>query len=62
MKILEKGQHPDERTYRGECLDCGTKVEFLGKEGKRMKMAIMGLYYRVTCPVCDNTITVRVSR
>lgn len=58
MEVLFRGVPPQERQYRGTCLNCQSVVQFKQSEGTYRRCEYNDYCYDVTCPVCKKTISV----
>lgn len=60
MKIIHRGERPEEKVYRATCWRCKTQVEFQRGEARYHSDQRDGDYLSVTCPVCGGAITAAV--
>jgi uncharacterized protein with PIN domain len=58
MQILNKGKRPGELQAKGKCNTCNASVKFKQKEAKFVADQRDGDYYEISCPTCENKITV----
>ena len=58
MRIITRGQIPEDNPYRATCYHCKTVVEFFQKEGKITRCQRDGDSVTVICPLCKKYITV----
>jgi RNase P subunit RPR2 len=56
MRVVVKGQRPEDRVYRGSCKHCHTTVEFIRIEARYVSDQRDGDALVVTCPTCDQEI------
>jgi len=56
VKIIKRGQAPEEKTYRSTCRNCLTIVEFKRRDAKFTADQRDGDYLSVDCPVCAHRI------
>lgn len=52
MKVLERGQVPEERVYKARCMRCKSLLEFQRHEARFTPCQKDGDFLTVTCPVC----------
>ena len=52
MKIIKKGNIPEEKIYRSECYNCKTEFEFQAREAKLTRDQRDGDFLTVDCPLC----------
>jgi len=52
MKIIKKGNIPDEKIYQAKCYNCKTEIEFVQKEGVVTRDQRDGDFITVQCPLC----------
>lgn len=62
MKIIHRGERPEDQVYRAGCWRCATQVEFQRSEATYHSDQRDGDYLAVTCPVCGSAITASVRR
>lgn len=60
IKIIKRGQKPENKIYQGECYRCKTVVEFPMGAAKYNSDQREGDFLSVVCPVCSHQITVGV--
>ena len=60
MKIITKGQIPEERMYRVVCRNCHTVFEFQYKEAQEVFDQRDGNYLKIPCPLCSKEQTIDV--
>lgn len=56
MKVIKKGNLPENKTYRVICSYCKSELEFEQREGKITYDQREGDYITVTCPVCQKLV------
>ena len=52
MKILKKGNKPEDRVYRNTCSNCRSELEFFAHETQLVSDQRDGNYFTIKCPVC----------
>jgi hypothetical protein len=52
IKIVRRGELPEEKIYRGTCSYCKTEFTFNGSDGKFRSDQRDGDYYEIDCPLC----------
>lgn len=57
MKVIRRGQVPEERVYRVICNRCKTEIEFEQREATYHPDQRDGDFLSITCPVCMSQIT-----
>lgn len=57
MRILSRGQRPEDTIHQGTCNTCGTRVEFTRAEGEITYDQRDGDFVRVNCPCCGGGIS-----
>lgn len=60
MKIIERGQHPKQKSYTVRCYQCQTKFEFEQMEAKVNYDQRDGNYVSIPCPVCQTQCTTKL--
>lgn len=58
MKIIKRGEIPEERVFRFECQHCHTVAEATAKEGRFSSDQRDGDARVFKCPVCDRDVWV----
>lgn len=59
MKIIQRGEIPEEKEYRHTCWKCCTIFEFQRKEAKTSKDQRDAGWMEIDCPVCNATQAMR---
>jgi len=62
MKILERGQIPNEQLYEIRCTKCRTLFQFQQQEAKYHSDQRDGDYLMIDCPVCKEPASTAVRR
>jgi len=62
MKVIKRGQKPEERIYRATCNNCKSVLEFTAGEAKYNSDQRDGDFSSVDCPVCGSNVTVQTSQ
>lgn len=57
MKIIRRGQPPEQKTYFATCNHCKTEIEFERSEARYVSDQRDGDFLEVKCPVCSKPIT-----
>lgn len=52
MKIIRRGQKPEQRTHQHTCRECSTVFEFEQHEAKLVFDQRDGDFLQIKCPVC----------
>lgn len=60
MKIIHKGELPEEKEYRCTCWKCGTIFEFLRKEARWPEDQRDVGMIEIDCPVCESCVQTKV--
>lgn len=56
MKIIKRGQIPENKTIRVKCNFCETEFEFQAKEAELVYDQREGDAYKIGCPVCGRAV------
>ncbi|KQZ49724.1 hypothetical protein ASD54_12360 [Rhizobium sp. Root149] len=61
MKIIKQGIDPKSKVYIGECISCGTVIEFQRHEAQKETFDQRdGSWMLIGCPTCKKGISVAV--
>jgi uncharacterized C2H2 Zn-finger protein len=57
MKIISRGNPPDDKPIRFECSHCNTVFEATREEARVVPDERDGWYWFIGCPVCNRVVT-----